>query len=375
MTVYFALLLAPLAWALARPWPRWDGPAAVAIIVSLTLFIGLRREVGGDWDSYALMFWRGARQSLPVSLGLSDPGYMAVGRLAAAVGLNVAALNLLAALVFAIGLVDFCRRQASPPLALLIALPVLVLVVAMGFTRQSMALGMVMAAFSQAQMDRRRGAILFLAVAPLFHWSAVIAWPLAAGLWAGRFPPVRISIGIGLMLAGAALLLVAYGPAWVQHQAQVTVAGGSLLRAAPTLAAVVVAALVHGRLALRPGEAILLQYLSGLAAFTVVLAAMSPTLGDRFGFYTVPLQMLVFPAMLALFTNPRVRLLVTAGLCFGYVVLMGGWLILTPYRACWSPYRSYLTQPGDILLQNPAFRRDLHCLRSKAGTLKDRLAS
>jgi len=87
---------------------------------------------------------------------------------------------MVSALFFSWGLVVFCRRQPRPWLALTVAIPYLVTVVAMGYTRQGAAIGLVMVALV-ALVDRKllRFA-LFIALAAAFHKSAVILMPLAA---------------------------------------------------------------------------------------------------------------------------------------------------------------------------------------------------
>ena len=52
MIAYWLLLLIPLGFCLRganRPWPAWQ---AWLIGITLTLIIGLRHEVGGDWFNY-----------------------------------------------------------------------------------------------------------------------------------------------------------------------------------------------------------------------------------------------------------------------------------------------------------------------------------
>ena len=55
-------------------------------------------------------------------------------------------VNTVCAALFAWGLVVFCRAQPRPWLALVVAVPYLVTVVAMGYTRQGTAIGLAMLA-------------------------------------------------------------------------------------------------------------------------------------------------------------------------------------------------------------------------------------
>ncbi len=83
--------------------------------------------------------------------------------------------------IFTWGLLRFCRAQPDPWLAFAIAIPYLVIVVAMGYTRQAVALGILMAGLAAFQ---RGGSTIrfavYVAVAALFHKTAVVAFPLVA---------------------------------------------------------------------------------------------------------------------------------------------------------------------------------------------------
>ncbi|WP_233128794.1 EpsG family protein [Synechococcus sp. 8F6] len=73
MIPYWLLLLLPL-WACVqgprRPWPTWQ---AWLIGIALTLFIGLRHEVGGDWGNYIPYLTRAEGLSLAEAVAAGDP--------------------------------------------------------------------------------------------------------------------------------------------------------------------------------------------------------------------------------------------------------------------------------------------------------------
>jgi hypothetical protein len=61
-------------------------------------------------------------------------------------GLGIYLLNLFSARAFTLGLMVFCRNCPRPWLALLLAVPYLIIVVAMGYTWQGAAIGMTLIA-------------------------------------------------------------------------------------------------------------------------------------------------------------------------------------------------------------------------------------
>lgn len=133
----------------------------VAGTLAMILLIGLRYRVGGDWASYLGIFKFVQRFSLPSALGLGDPGYQLFNWAAHHLGLQIWSVNLVAATFFGWGLYRLCSVQPSPWLAFAVAVPYMVVVVAMGYTRQSMALGVLMAGLAR---QTRGGSILNFAI-------------------------------------------------------------------------------------------------------------------------------------------------------------------------------------------------------------------
>ena len=150
----------------------------------LTLMIGLRRNVGGDWRAYEAIFQH-LRLAGFSALDAVDPAYKPLNLLAAYLGFNVWAVNLACAAIFTYGLLRFCRDQPNPVLAVLVGIPYLVIVVAMGYTRQGAALGLVLLALGYYFRDAIGRMSVCLALAVTFHRSAIIVIPLI-GLAASR---------------------------------------------------------------------------------------------------------------------------------------------------------------------------------------------
>jgi len=99
-----------------------------------SLFIGLRHEVGGDWFHYLTSIQYFAALDLVTglkNLQTSDPAFALLSWLSTGLG-DIYFVNLCCGVLFTIGLISFCRIQPAPWLALTVAVPYLVTVVAMG---------------------------------------------------------------------------------------------------------------------------------------------------------------------------------------------------------------------------------------------------
>src|SRR5690606_37923270 len=116
-------------------WAWWFVAMALAVVM------GFRHQVGGDWGSYLYQFARFESPLFELLDAAKDPGYSFAGWVVTRLGGDIHGLNFACALPLAIGTVALARRQPWPMLALLAAVPYLLIVVGMGYTRQSAAIG------------------------------------------------------------------------------------------------------------------------------------------------------------------------------------------------------------------------------------------
>ena len=122
----------------------------------LTLAIGLRHRVGGDWFAYLAYLQRAASMTFQEVLLQGDPGFYLLNWLIAGLGGGIYAVNLACGALFMSGILVFARRQPLPWLALLVSVPYLVIVVGMGYTRQAVALGFVLLGLAALADGRSR---------------------------------------------------------------------------------------------------------------------------------------------------------------------------------------------------------------------------
>ena len=102
---------------------------AGAVIV--WLLIGLRYKVGADWETYRFLFSYAGYAKLGRALAVGDPGYQFINWAVQQVGGELWQVNLLCGLIFTWGLYRFARAQPDPWLCIAVAIPYLVIVVAM----------------------------------------------------------------------------------------------------------------------------------------------------------------------------------------------------------------------------------------------------
>ena len=352
MLPYWLFFLVPALAALASsPLMRMraDGTRPLRVdaiwmlmIVILTLIIGFRYEVGGDWGNY-FRYLSGA-QNLNFSdiIGMEDPGYWALNILSTKLGLGITGVNIFGGLFFSIGLVLFCRSLPRPWLALACAMPYLVTVVALGYTRQAIALGFVMIGLVMLGSQRLLIFAIWVLAGALFHKSAIVLIPIA-GLTVSknRFMTLLLvagatAIGYVTLLADSAARLV---DVYVDEN---MVSSGAFIRLAMNAVPAGLFLLYRKRFAISPAEKKLWVIFS-LIALSMFLAFFPTNLStalDRMALYIIPLQLVVFahlPDVIGAFG--RRNQAIVALIVLYYATILFVWLNFATHSNSWVPYQ------------------------------------
>ena len=209
MVPYFLLFFASASQALFSR--RIGGIKAILALVILIFFIGLRFETGGDWPNY-LEAVQDAYQ-IPFSEFLSaqsyEPLYALLNWIAANIFGGLFLVNSVCASIFSFSLIRFCRRQPDPWLALTLAIPYLVIVVAMGYTRQSVAIAFLMLGLLSVQLGKNLEYIIYIGIASLFHKPILVMMALL--VFNSEFMIVNVSAKFVRLIKAILLLLAGYG--------------------------------------------------------------------------------------------------------------------------------------------------------------------
>jgi hypothetical protein len=349
MIPYWLLLLLPL-WACLlgprRQWPVWQ---SWVIGTALTLFIGLRHEVGGDWFNYIPYLTRAEGFSLVEVVSWGDPGYNALNWLFASYPWGIYGVNLVSAAIFAAGLVLFCRAQPRPWLALCLAIPYLVIVVAMGYCRQGVAIGLIMPGLLALERGRLRPFLLAMGAAATFHSTALVMLAFVVPAVPGRSLAMRALRLLLLLIVGGALVQtflaskvegLVGGYIEAEYQSE-----GAAIRIAMNLLRAVLLLLWPKRFDFTPQQLRLWRAMAFTALGCVVALVLLPsnsTAVDRIALYVIPLQLVVgsrLPGTQLLGLTPAQLLLSVLGFC---VAVEFVWLNFATHASGWLPYVNVL---------------------------------
>lgn len=342
MLVYWIVFSSAVLLALARLRVSRLGWSLIG--VGLVTFVGLRYQVGGDWGSYLSYLLRVAGQPFYQVLALKDPGYEVVNWVGASLGLEVWFVNVVAAAAFVYGLIQFIRTLPDPRIALAVSIPYMVIVMAMGYTRQAMAFGFVLWGLTFLMRRRVLGFVVLLAIGATFHKSAVILVPLAvlantknrtwSAIWVGATGFVLFAL---LLQSHTEQLYQSYVTSSYASASQ----GGpirTMMNALPAIFFIV----LRKRFDISAEERALWFWVSVLALCCVPLLVVSATAVDRVALYLMPIQ-LVVASYLPQFFNVQSRIIARIAILGLYGAVMFVWLNYAGHSNAWLPYQFWLT--------------------------------
>ena len=311
----------------------------VVLFLGMAAMVGLRFQVGADYGTYIRIFDYVSRQTFDDAFEFGDPGYQFVNWLVGQWEGDMWHVNLICGAIFAWGLAMFCRRQPAPLLAALVAVPYLVVVVAMGYTRQAVAIGVIMAGL--ASLDRHASIarfVIYVAIASLFHKTALIALPVA--IFAGRRNHLLnlvaiVLAGIGLYTAlldeSVDRLVTNYLDARYASQ-------GAAIRVAMNAVPAAMLLLAGQRLGLTEYQLRLWRIFAILALLCIPALALSPssTAVDRVALYLIPVQMVAIARLPILLRSEMLGRVAVAAYSFAVLFV---WLNYAAHSSAWIPYR------------------------------------
>ncbi len=341
MTYYFTyfVLLATVLFGGRTRQPRlvlyW------IVLVGLFLFSGFRYEVGCDWFGYYYNFVF-PLDSYAEAISRSEPGHWSLIRFLHELELSYQYLNVATSAMFFLGLHAMARRQPNPLAFLVLAFPILIINMPMSGIRQAAAIGFVCLAF-MAFVDRRLVAYAgWVLVGALFHSSALTFIVFAPFVW-GRL--TKQSVAISSVLAVPLLFALTQTEAAEVAASRYIGTGIDAAGAAFRLGILSLSGFFFlWQLAPYwrkqfPEDYKLAAICSWLMVGFFSLFFVSTVIGDRFGYYLIPIQLMIFARIPFLKGLPDRQLLVLApyaGLTLVFIV----WTQLSwHFNQCYIPYQ------------------------------------
>jgi len=315
-----------------------------ALLIALTCFVGLRYHVGADWGGYEYIYRTTALLDYDQLREFGDRGFFTLIWLLHVGDFEIWLLNLICATIFMAGLAVFARQMPNPWLTIAIALPYLIIVVAMSGIRQACAIGFFYIAIVAYRERLLIAAVAWILLAASFHASAIIMLGVA-GL---SFTRNRIqgAFVVGLTaLVGYFVLSSSFDTYMTRYSGTHIQSSGTIYRVLMNVVAAVPCIYLGRRIpVLGEHERVFWRNLSWLsiACFPLLAIVPSSTALDRLALYLIPLQTFVLtwlPAVIS--SNARQARAWTFALLVYLTMVMIVFLSFGVNSEASIPYRIY----------------------------------
>ena len=316
-----------------------------ALMAALFVFSAFRFEVGCDWTGYINQFLAYKGNSFSDAFGQREPLWTSLFVIQDWLGLPYPWINVASSAIFFFGVDRLARRQPDPIAFLILLFPVLIINMPMSGIRQASAIGVMCVAYG-AFIDGKLGRFLLLTfIATGLHSSAIV-FLLLAPLVRGNYTKARLAMAGALAFPGA-LALLSTGAAETATNRYLETgidAAGAAFRVGLLT---VTAGFFFLRLRRPWAEAfprdLKLVTIGCLAMLALtLLVPVSSVIGDRLGYYFIPIQTMIFARLPFLKFNGN-RQAFAAAPYLGLLVVLTTWISFSVlFDKCYLPYQSWL---------------------------------
>lgn len=347
MLIYAFVLAVPGVLAVLAP--RTRSPGLVILVLSVVVvFIGLREGIGPDWQQYQYIHSRVLDETLTHLFTRAEPLSYALFWMDARLEMNMLLTNVIAALILVYGVLRLSLSTRQPWISFVAAAPYLVFIFGMSGIRQGMAVGVLFLALAKWKDLSLFGRVVYVALASLFHASALVGGLL---ILAGVRVHLLVKVILAGLISGAIFFATStvdvysqsfeqYDRVYLEDTAQVFSAG-ALLHLLLVIAPAVLGIIFYRRIRPYCHDAQLLKY--GLIAAGAILAIyfVQTTVASRLSLYLYFVPIMVYSPLIESLRardRPFARLAIVS---MSMAVLLV-WLRFGNHVEAYLPYRNVL---------------------------------
>ena len=350
---YLAVMMSLLNLSSARISSSTLGIAVWGItFLGLLFLVGFRHEVGGDWSQYLKIFeafqYKNTFNVTSIERMLGDPGYEILMLLSMKLETGIYGVNIVCALIFLIGLFFFASQLPKPMLALAVAFPYLIVIVGMGYSRQSAAIGLVMSALVYFARKDNLKFIILVCAAALLHKTAIIFIGLLFFSKA-RFSIFRLLMVVLFSLFMGVIFIAESLESMLQHYVLEDMrsdgAGIRLLMNALCSIALLMR-LDKFNFSDAARNLISLLAKASILMFLFLFFGIGEVVLDRLSLYLIPLQLIFFAGLSKSLSLPRRQaLIVDCLILLLYAFILYVWLNFATHSSAWRHYNNLISDP------------------------------
>ena len=349
MAIYFILFLIPLIAIFFPTKARKDLNFFLLFLfaILLVVIIGGRHNIGGDWNPYMVHYNETYGMTLSkaiVNNNMSDVGYMVLNWIMGQLNLGVYGVNLISGILFTTGFFAFAVRMPLPWISLVVAIPFLFVVVSLGYTRQSVAIGFEFFALIALSNYKIFRSIIIIFLGALFHKTFAILFPLVI-IVGRRITFLKVFILLLLTLVSAYLLLLDYINHYILYYLENSKhSDGGFIRILMNAVPGIVYIIYYRKW----GENFNLEkvwLIFSIASLVFIpLSFFASTAIDRLSLYLIPLQIYVWSHFPLIIKNNILRGISVIVIIAAYALVLLVWLNYSRYASYWVPYQNILLQ-------------------------------
>ena len=315
------------------------------LLALLFIFSGFRFEVGCDWTGYLSQWNRQELSTLQFALLDSEPTWWALIHGLQFLDLSYPWLNVASSAIFFLGVHILARRQPDPLGFLVLLFPILIINMPMSGIRQGAAIGIMCIAFA-AFIDKKL--LWFTAwtlLASTIHNSAII-FMLLLPLVGGEYTNKHLALAAVLAIPGGFILLS--GGAADQAVSRYIGSGADAAGAAFRVMLLFLTGFGYFLILRKgwkwsfPADYKLVSIFALAMTALIVLLPVSTVIGDRLGYYLIPIQVMILARIPYLpIRHSKAIYSVVPYLGLGLVLLI--WTSQSwHFQQCYVPYQTWI---------------------------------
>jgi hypothetical protein len=323
----------------------------LSVMIALTILIGFRFYVGGDWGNY---YWQVERATgAPFSEAFAlrgDPLFALLNWLSGNLGFGVYGVQIISGLVFSFGLIKLCLTLPRPFLGLTVAIPYLVFVAALGYSRQGLSIGICMYALTLLSKEKKLYFLILILIAASVHKSAIILLPML-GMYSKQNKIITLLWLVGSSAIAFFVFIYSYIEflvfAYLESEYN---SRGALIRLLMGSICGLIFIIFTKKFKMQESEKKIWIFYSYAALILFLAMFVSPgsTALDRIGLYFIPLQLVVLSYLPELFDVKKKISQLLKFLIVSYcTMILMVWLFFSDSAFRWLPYKSFLVEQVD----------------------------
>lgn len=312
--------------------------------VFIVLMIGYRYQVGGDWDSYNLHILYKESLNFEFLDLTNEPIFALLSWFGAKWG-GIYLFNLFSGLLFSYGLIQLSLKYSRPWLCIAISTPYLIIVVAMGYSRQAGALGAFMLGLGYLLKGDIRKYIFWILVGAAMHKSVIFTLVFAP-INKKKLSMFNIVFILGVIFGFYLISEKYFMTYYKSYIMQEYSSAGAIIRASLNLVPSLIYLFLRKNFIMFSKIEHRLYMLLSILACSLFLALFytnATTALDRISLYILPLQFIILgnlPDVLGYSKNSNLGWVSFILLIYAFVEYV--WLFYADHSQYWIPYRFFL---------------------------------